>query len=320
MTTLTAVNSLQSPPRSTREIKRQLADLAKVKSQAEAYGTPDFASRISLQSLCDHEQELLEELRAAEMLESGSAAELVFDGDPVRDHSIQAAFLGVMLGKVQQMINSLAQVLIGVPTARAPLPRNIVAENRLLVVGWFPSSFVVRLRLPTREELGQLIDTESESVLEGLAEMLGEQAPSPRTLDWVSHPRVKKHYYEFLDAVAKQGAIVRFRTRHHPYGATINAREARDRVDWLDLLTVKEEILTLSGILVGGNIESGRFELKAEGEMFRGKVSDAANARMREITLGTQVQAKLRVTTMIHEEGATEPTTFYYLDAIEPQR
>ncbi|MGH7226823.1 MAG: hypothetical protein ACRELF_26715, partial [Gemmataceae bacterium] len=157
-------------------------------------------------------------------------------------------------------------------------------------------------------------------VLEGLAEMFGEQAPSPQTIEWVSHPRVKKHYYEFLDAVAKHGALVRFRTRRHPYGATISAREARDRVDWLDLLTVQEEILTLTGILVGGNIESGRFELKAEEEMYRGKVSDAANARMRQVALGAEVQVQLRVTTMIHEEGATEPTTSYYLVTIEPRR
>ena len=320
MTTLTAINAIQAPPRSTREIKRELADLATVKAKAEAHGTPDFASRIGLQSILGHEQELVEELRAAEMLESGSAAELVFDGDPVRDHTIYAAFLGAMLGKVQQLVNALAQVVTSIPTARAPLPRNIVAENRLLVAGWFPSSFAVRLRLPTREELGQLIDPESQAVLEGLAEMLGEQAPSPQTMEWVSHPRVKKHYYELLDTVAKQGAIVRLRTRRHPYGVMVSARDARDRVDWLDLLTVEEETLSLFGILVGGNIDSGRFELKVEEEMYRGRVSDAAKARMRQITFGAEVQAKVRVTTMIHEEGATEPTTSYYLDAIEPRR
>ncbi len=157
-------------------------------------------------------------------------------------------------------------------------------------------------------------------MLEELVEMFADPAPSQKTIDWVSHPRVKKHYYEFLDAVAKQGALVRLRTRHHPYGATVSAREARDRVDWLDLLTVKEETLSLSGILVGGNIESGRFELKADEEMYRGRVSEAAKARMRQITLGAEVQAKMRVTTMSHEEGATEPTTSYYLDAIEPRR
>jgi hypothetical protein len=61
------------PPRSTSEIREQLAALNKVKTQALAYGTPDFASQVGMQSILRHEQELLEELRAAELLESNNA-------------------------------------------------------------------------------------------------------------------------------------------------------------------------------------------------------------------------------------------------------
>lgn len=319
MTTLESGDVIHSLPRSVPEIKRQMADLAKVKAKAEERGASDFASQIMRQSLRSHEQELIEELHAAELLESNNAAELVFDGDPVCDHAIQAAFLGTMLSKVQQLINALAQAVTSVPTARAPLPRNLVAENRLIVTGWMPSSFAVQLRLPTREELGQLIENEAQSILDDLSKMLGEEAPSQQTIEWVSHPRVKKHYYEFLDAVAKQGATVRFRTRGYPYGATVDSQKARDRVAWLDLLTVEEETLHLSGILVGGSIESGRFELKAEGEIYRGRASEAAKARMQQITFGAAVQARVRVTTMIHEEAPTEPAATYYLDAIEPR-
>jgi hypothetical protein len=92
MIALKDVNAIQSPPRSKREVERQLADLAKVKAKAETYGMPDFASKIGLQSILCHEQDLREELRAAELLESNSDAEIVFDGDPVRDHTIRAAF------------------------------------------------------------------------------------------------------------------------------------------------------------------------------------------------------------------------------------
>src|SRR5438093_1067377 len=83
-----------------------------------------------------------------------------------------------------------------------------------------------------------------------------------RTVQWVSHPRINKHYYEFLEALAKQGANVRLRTRGNPFGVRVSARQARDRVDWLDLLQVEEETLSLPGTLVGGSVESGRFELK----------------------------------------------------------
>lgn len=63
-------NSLPIPYRTTAEIRAQLADLAKRKAQATASGTSDFASRIGMQSILKHEQELLEELTAAEQFES----------------------------------------------------------------------------------------------------------------------------------------------------------------------------------------------------------------------------------------------------------
>ncbi len=254
------------------------------------------------------------------MLESGSAAELAFDGDPVQGHAIQAAFLGVMLTKVQQLVNAVAQAMIGVPTAVAPLPRNIVAENRLIVTGWVPSSFAVRFRLPTREELGQLMDTESQAVLDALAELLGGQSLSQKAVEWVSLPRVKKHYSEILETLAKQGASLRLRTRTKSLRRGGWATQgARDRVEWLDLLQITESTLTVFGVLVGGNVESGRFELKAEDEVFRGRTTETAKNQMKQIKFGAAVQADLRVTTMAHEEGATEPTTSYVLQTIQSQ-
>ena len=73
----------QIDPRSAAEIRLQLADLAKVRDAARAYGTPDFASRAGLEAILGHERSLLEELRAAEKLESSGAAEIAFDGDPM---------------------------------------------------------------------------------------------------------------------------------------------------------------------------------------------------------------------------------------------
>ena len=319
MTATAQIGSVNSEPRSAAEVRRQMADLAKLRDAARAYGAPDFASRVGLDAILGHEKSLLEELRAAEMLESASAAELAFDGDPVWGHAIQAAFLGAMLTKVQQLVNALAQAMLGVSTAVAPLPRNIVAENRLIVTGWVPSSFAVRFRLPTREELGQLVDTESQAVLDGLAELLGGQSLSQKAVEWVSLPRVKKHYSEFLEALAKQGASLRLRTRRNPYGVGLTTQGARDCVEWLDLLQVTESTLTVSGVLIGGNVESGRFELKAEDEVFRGRTTETARNQMKQIKFGAAVQANLRATTMVHEEGAAEPTTSYVLQTIQSQ-
>ena len=62
-------NGTASSPRSAK-IREQLADLAKVKATAQAYGEREIASKIALQGILAHERELLEELHAAEMVEA----------------------------------------------------------------------------------------------------------------------------------------------------------------------------------------------------------------------------------------------------------
>ena len=61
--------------RSVKEIQEQLADLDKVKRVAENYGTPDFASELGMRSLRNHWRELLDELRAAKLLETKARAD-----------------------------------------------------------------------------------------------------------------------------------------------------------------------------------------------------------------------------------------------------
>ncbi len=50
-------------PRSKDEIEKQLAELRETKKKAEAYTPPDFASRMTLKSINNLEEQLLEELR-----------------------------------------------------------------------------------------------------------------------------------------------------------------------------------------------------------------------------------------------------------------
>ena len=307
----------KSSPRSTQEVKSQLDDLAIVRRTAESHGAPDFASKLGLQSIHLHQDSLQRELRAAEMLESGADVELVLDGDPVIQHSVQAVFLGKFLAKIQQLVNATAQAITSVPTARAPVPRNIVAENRLMVTASFvPSSFGVRCNLPTKESLGQLYELDSQTVLETVSELLTDDLPSEDLASLVSHARVKKHYFELLDMLAKDGANIQVRTRRNPYGCKLHAKKARERVEWLELMSAEEERIVLQGVLVGGNIETGRFELKVGEETISGRGTDAAKNELRRITFGAQVRAEVRATTMTHEDGAFEPKTSYVLMSV----
>lgn len=309
-----------SQPRSSREIKKQLADLSKVRAAAEHYGTPDFASRLGMRSILKHQTILSEELQAAEMLESGAAVELILDGDPVVQHSIHAGFLGNFLATVQHLINAVAQATTSTPTARAPVRSSIVAENRLWVSAGFPSSFGIRCTLPTKEQLGRLYEPSSQATLETVSGLLSDEPPSEDLFGLVSHSRVKKHYFDLLSLLAKSGANVRVRTRLNPYGTKFHTGPARERVEWLELLQANEEITSLIGVLVGGSIETARFELKLnDEETIVGKVSEEGTAQLRRITFGARVRAEVRVTTMIHEEGAIDPKISYFLDSVTPE-
>jgi hypothetical protein len=63
-------------PRSVEIIKRQIADLAKVKASSEHDYKVDFASSLFFDVMDSHEEGLKEELKAAEWLESQSDVEL----------------------------------------------------------------------------------------------------------------------------------------------------------------------------------------------------------------------------------------------------
>ncbi|MDQ2733342.1 MAG: hypothetical protein M3Y56_16965 [Armatimonadota bacterium] len=58
-------------PRASVVVREQLSDLAKVRKAIEEHGAVDFASKMAMQSVQNDEARLMDELRAAEMLESG---------------------------------------------------------------------------------------------------------------------------------------------------------------------------------------------------------------------------------------------------------
>lgn len=72
MTTSKNTNGFQNPHRTPAEIREQLIDLNNLKAHATAYGTPDFASQLGMQSILAQERELKEELRVAILRESPS--------------------------------------------------------------------------------------------------------------------------------------------------------------------------------------------------------------------------------------------------------
>ncbi len=191
---------LEPMPRPLAVIEEQLRDLAEVLQAARDYGTPDAASRFGMTSLLNHERELLDEKHAAELLASNADAEVSLEGDATAAHEVPASLLGEFLVDLQMLLYALAQVRIGRPTSRAPVGRDIVAEHKLLVQSAFlPTSFGVRLRLPSKEELGLLNDSDATETLGMVCAALDPAVPLDDLANLLGHERVKTHYKKLMD-------------------------------------------------------------------------------------------------------------------------
>lgn len=300
------------------EIRRQLADADALCQEFEQAGELDFASAATLQSVRNLRQRMQEELRAAEMLESGADAEFSLDGGPVQGHQVAAGFLGDFLRSVQDLVHAVAQVVVGQPTGRAPVPGSIVASSRLSVLPDFvPGSFGFRVRLPREDELellsGALDDNRRAMALVG--DMVGDRIPEESLGELLSHSHVRSHYGKLVALLSAQNADVCVRTRANPHGSRVSAKCARERREWLDLLQTTTRTVTVDGRLVGGSIERRRFELVAEDGSYVGTVSEHAAQQMQQLHWGDTVQAHVQVTAVEHEEVAGAPVEQYHAES-----
>jgi hypothetical protein len=103
----------------------------------------------------------------------------------------------------------------------------------------------------------------------------------------------------------------------------LHRQELEDELRAAELLESASEVMpstenkiTLSGTLVGGNIERGRFELRAVEELIHGSVSAAAKEQLMSIPLGSAVQAEVRVVVRGTDDEQGSPQSDYILVTI----
>lgn len=304
--------------RPSSEIEAQLeAFQATLPAGVTAPPAGDFAAGLQWSSWQNHRQGLERELEAARLEELAEADLLVaFSGAPVFQHDIKAGFLGVFLSKAQSLINALAQATEQRPTERGSIANSLVEDYRLLFAGSFPSSFGLRLRLHSDNELGRLRLSQTATVLDQFCTLIDPNLSQADLVRAVASQRVKTHYYDLVEALSKEGAQMTVRTRARLKGVKINAQQARDRATWMDSLTESTAILPLAGILTGGSIATNKFELEVDEEFYRGRISPEAKAQMKDLKLGERVTAEVIETTFFAEEAVVEGHATYFLKSI----
>ena len=302
-------------------IESQLSDfLATLPEGMTAPPQGDFAAQLQWDAWQSHKQELeveLDETLEAEL--AGSDLQFAFSGAPVVEHDIAAGFLGTFISKAQSLLNALAQATEQKATEMGRLATTLVEDYRLLVSGTFASSFGIKFRLHTASELGRLRVGHTTEVLDQFCGLLDAQLPSAELVKTLASPRVKGRYYELIELVAKEDARITVRTKARRSGVRLNARQARDRVTWMDSLTESTSTLPLAGILTGGSIATNKFELQVGDEFCRGHISPEARVQMKELKMGESVVAEVVETTFFTEEARIEGQATYFLKSVVRQ-
>ena len=308
-----------SAPRPSSEVQAQLERFKAELPDASSVPANDFAARLQWDAWQSHLKELEEELELAIDYELANN-DVVFslDGDPVQGHDVQAGFLGKVLASVQDLTNALTQSF-GKTTSRAPIANTIMEESRLLVTGWYPSSFGVQLRFSTDEDLGRIRTFDKADVANKLSSLLDPAGATDEIQEVLrSSSRVRSHYAKLVGILSDNNADLRMRTPSHRQGIQLSASQARDRKEWLKSTVARTKDYHVEGRLTGGSTESNRFELALEnGDLWKGDASHEAVEAMLDFKFNALVKAEVQETTEASEDLDDAGKVSYYLVRFE---
>ena len=125
-----------SEPRPLTVVESQLAAFRKGKELSESFGTDDFASQLAMESMLAYEEALIDEYRAAELLESTDDIELSLAGVPVQNHRVAADFLGIMLSGLQDLVKLISFGVKHLSLVGDQIPEKVLKQSKIMVTGW----------------------------------------------------------------------------------------------------------------------------------------------------------------------------------------
>jgi hypothetical protein len=296
------INIYNKMPRSVLIIKKQLADLTEVKASANYDVEFDSATKAEFAFLEVNENELIEELKAAEWLENQSDMEFVLDGSSVVNHSIPITVLGKFFDQVQKLRRATAEIAIGNVSARGRFSNDIINQNELLVNCFIPSSFAIHLTYTNDYLKNSLFKSSKERPGESyfLALLSGDSENFTNELSKNNiSTRINSYYQDFLSFLTDYNLTIFTRTKNHPFAVKITPENARNRKELLNFKysELNEDEIYINGILIMGDIQKNNFAIKDETTIYRGQVTKDGAVDLMNFTLGSKVQARILVTT-----------------------
>lgn len=274
---------------SVGDYERELATLDEMiryqRSLLEA--EPDFALEMQIHSLEQRRATIaheFESLADAEM--TGQEISVIFEGRPVRGHSMDSEFMGKMLVNIQKLVTALVASEDPRVGQAGPFRQDARSVSRLQFAGSFEGSF--GMRLETQQEqvfldgfvpLAPTFDT--------LLNLLAAGDDIERVLDLVGEigPRARKQYEDLLDELSDEHAHMRviWPTTMGRREASLQSRQATRLVDTLrEVVEEDHEAHWYTGVLDISNSRHGRFGfITDEGRAFDGVVETGIRDQLR---------------------------------------
>ncbi|MDB5322198.1 MAG: hypothetical protein JWN40_3829 [Phycisphaerales bacterium] len=287
----------ERPLRSTAEIDIQISSLPK--AIADAMG-------------------LFQELKVSRFVESDSDGQIAFDGGPVAGHEVEARFYGMFWDRFQGLLDAAANEMFGGLTNSS--------EAKLLLGMTSPSSYAVNMRMKplTADEFGPMFQSpardegRSRELFDFVASMLVDEDKPAATIHFINRfQSVRTQYGSILELMSNSAADITFRTKSNPIGRSLTHASAGKQLKAVRELGYPYGFLQLRGRLVGGlvrkvkNTDTNFTLIVSDTEVFQGKVGDQALAKMREIPLDAEVNAKIQI-----EDAKAGGQTYTLVDLI----
>lgn len=197
---------------SAADYKREIAELdAMIAAHRQAGSSGSFALELSLQSLEQRRAGLIAEMELlGDEQMRGQEISVIFKGEPVHRHRLDAEFMGEMLLKLQHLVQAIVASEDETTGQKGPFRTNVREVARLHFAGAFAGSFGMRLEAfqeqpqldgfftlaPTMQALIDLLSAgdNPNEVVKRLAE-LGRRATV--------------HYHEVVESLTQGGADMR---------------------------------------------------------------------------------------------------------------
>jgi len=258
-------------------------------------------------------------IKVAETLERGTQAQVIIGGDPIQNGLMDARFLGCFLVKVQDTINAIAQALAGMESKTGRWQNDVLTANRIRVSTSPRNAGSLIFMIDPIVSSGELTLLEMDplpSALDVLSNLFSVGCEAESLQELLSYARVRAHYHDLLRLMGDAGATLLYVTADSPLGVKVTPEGARVCCAWLKQLSEKVARRTIVGVLEGGNVRTGKFDLRIGSDTLSGRISEKASVAIRAFRFGDTVEAELEVTTVSSEDGGTDLKTTYQLMGI----